>query len=384
MVLALAGVGVWGLYQTKPEPEQNDDGPRPVSLFVDNVEVEDVTLPVRTQGEVRPRTEIDLVGQVSGRIVAVSPKFVEGGSVVRGVTLIKIEDTDYQLAVIRAESRIAEAETNLALKLAAAEIAKRNWDDTVVGKPSPLALKLPQLAEAEAKLRAANADLSAARLNLARTNISVPFDGRVRTKLADIGQYVTAGAPLGRVYSTEVVEVRLPLTDRQLATLALPIGYEEEAGNGPEVLLSAVIATKIRTWTGRIVRTEAAIDSSTRVLYAIAEVEAPYGEGADDGMPLAVGLFVDAEIKGTVLRNAYVLPRSALRSGDTIYVVRDDGTLDIRIVDVVFSDPERVVLTRGVKLGEQVVTSPIQSPRQGMKVVAMERRTETRLGSLNR
>ncbi|MFQ5535185.1 MAG: efflux RND transporter periplasmic adaptor subunit [Sphingomonadales bacterium] len=384
LILGLGVVAVMGLHTTKPAPKQNQDEQRPVSLFVGKVRVEDVSLPVRTQGEVRPRTEIDLVAQVSGRIVSVSPSFVDGGPVEAGKTIIKIEDTDYRLEVTRAEARVAEARTQVALRQASAEIARRNWDDSIVGKPTALALKQPQLAEARARLLAAKADLTAARLNLERTNVSVPFNGRVRTKSVDVGQFVTAGLPLGRVYSTEIAEVRLPLTDAQLATLGLPIAFEETTGNGPKARFSAVVAGEERLWHGRIVRTEAAIDVGTRVLYAVAEVEAPYGAGADHGMPMAVGLFVLAEIEGRSIRNAYVVPRAALRSGNRIFVITDDATLDIRMVDVVYSDRDRVVLAGGVRPGEQVVVSPVRSPRQGMKVVALERDADRRVGRLTK
>lgn len=380
IVMGIAGFQI--LHATRPEPEKTDDGPRPVSLFVERVQVDDLALTINTSGEVRPRTEIDLVAQVSGRIVSVSRSFAAGGSIVKDATLIKIEDADYRLAVTRVEAQVAAARTRVELSKASAEIARRNWDDNVVGKPTPLALKLPQLAEAKANLRAAEAELASANLNLARTNISVPFDGRVRAKNADIGQYVTVGATLGRVYATDVAEIRLPLTDAQMATLGLPFGFEAEDGAGPRVVFDAFVAGQDRTWKGRIVRTEAAMDAATRVLYVIAEVTEPYGASADNGMPLAVGLYVNARIEGSELINALVIPRSALRAADKVYVVADDGTLDIRTVETGYTDRDRVVITRGLSAGEQVVVSTVRSPRQGMKVAALEHEASLHLASL--
>ncbi len=372
-VFALAIGAFVVLQKTKPEPEQTQEGPRPISLFVEEVKREDMKLTVNTQGEVQPRIEIDLVSQVSGRIVWASPNFVNGGKVEAGQPLIRIEAADYKYAVIRAEARVTEAETQVELRTAAAEVARKNWDNQIVGEPTALALKLPQLEEARAKLRSAQADLDAARLNLKRTEISVPFDGRVRSKGADLGQYVNAGAPLGRVYSTGVAEIRLPLTDVQMETLGLSIGFLPAKDSGPIVDFSAVVAGVERHWHGRIVRTEAAVDTSTRVVYAVAEVEAPYDAGADQGVPMAVGLFVDAKIEGEWLKQALVMPRRALRSTGTVFVVSKDDTLDIRLVDVVFSDQDKVVLGAGVSAGELVVVSPVIAPRQGMKVQAIER-----------
>ena len=372
-VFALAIGAFVVLQQTKPEPEQTQEGPRPISLFVEEVKREDMKLTVNTQGEVQPRIEIDLVSQVSGRIVWVSSNFVSGGKARVGEALIKIEPADYRFAVIRAEANVAAAETQVELKTAATEVARKQWDDEIVGEPTALALKLPQLGEARAKLRAAQADLDAARLNLKRTEISVPFSGRVRSKGADLGQYVSAGAPLGRVYSTQVAEIRLPLTDVQMETLGLAIGFQPAKDSGPIVDFSAVVAGVERHWEGRIVRTEAAVDASTRVVYAVAEVEAPYDAGADQGVPMAVGLFVDAKIEGEWLKQALVMPRQALRSAATVFVISEADTLDIRLVDVVYSDQDKVVLGAGVSAGERVVVSPVRAPRQGMKVQAIER-----------
>jgi RND family efflux transporter MFP subunit len=371
IVAGIAGFQV--LHATKPEPEKTDEGVRPVSLFVEKAQTDDLALTVDTSGEVRPRTEIDLVAQVSGQIISVSRNFVAGGSVIDGATLIKIEDADYRLAVTQAEAQVAAAETRVELSEASAEIARRNWDDNIVGKPTPLALKLPQLAEARANLRAAEAELESARLKLARTNITVPFNGRVRTKMADVGQYVSAGTLLGRVYSTDIAEIRLPLTDAQMATLGLPFGYEAEDGKGPRVIFDALVAGKSRSWEGRIVRTEAAVDAATRVLYVVAEVRDPYGDGADNGMPMAIGLYVNARIDGSELTDVLVIPRSALRSADKVYVVAEDGTLDIRTVEIGYTDRDRVVVTHGLSDGEQVVVSTVRSPRQGMAVVALDR-----------
>jgi multidrug efflux pump subunit AcrA (membrane-fusion protein) len=205
----------------------------------------------------------------------------------------------------------------------------------------------------------------------------------VRSKGADIGQYVNVGASLGRVYSAEVAEIKLPLTDAQMETLGLTIGYQPAKDAGPAVEFSAIVSGKERHWQGRIVRTESAVDASTRVVYAVAEVEAPYDAGSDQGVPMAVGLFVEAEIDGKELTNALVVPRNALRSANKVYVVTEEGTLDIRIVETGYTDRDCVVITRGLSEGDQVVVSTVRSPRQGMKVAALKREATLHLASLN-
>lgn len=373
VAVLVLGIGVvQALVATKPPPEKKDDSLRLVSLYVDKVTAETVVISVNTQGEVRPKTEIDLVPEVSGRIVRIADEFAEGAEFSPNATLVKIDDAEYKLAVVRAEARVAEAHTNLQRELANAQIKEEQWADRrTKGEPTPFALNEPQVAEARAKIRSAEAELAEARLNLGRTEIKVPFLGRVMEREAGVGQFVNAGTKLGRVFSTDRIEIRLPLTDMQLVELNLPLGYMASGDNAPKVDLTASVGNEVHRWQGRIVRTQAAVDQQTRLIYAIAEVYDPYGEGADSNMPLAVGLFVNAEIKGVREQDAFVIPRLALRNLDKVYVINDDSKLEIRTVNVLSTSEERVLLSGGVATGEQVVTSTIPAAVDGMQVQAI-------------
>ena len=375
LVLVGGIVLVQVLVAAKPEPDKIDEDARPVSLYVDEVKSELVTVSVKTQGEVRPKTEIDLIPQVSGRIVAMSESFNEGAEFAPDSMLLKIDDADYQVAAVRAEARVAEAQTALERELATAKIKEDEWSkDRQTEEPTQFALNLTQVAGAKANLRAARADLQKARLDLQRTEIRVPFYGRVRERNVGIGQYVTAGTKMGRVFSIATVEVRLPLTDAQLVELNLPMGYmtntPEEA---PSVSFSATLGNREYQWQGHIVRIDAAVDQETRLIYATAEVADPYGLGATDGMPMAVGMFVGAEIDGVSEQAAYVMPRLALRNQDKVYVINADNRLEIRTVSVLSTSEEWVLVTSGVNTGERVVTSTLPSAVDGMEVEAISR-----------
>ncbi len=370
LVIAL-GIGAYALlHAAKPEPEKKQEAPRALSVFVEPVERADVELQVNSQGTVRPRTEIAIVSQVAGRITAVSTEFTEGGVVEPGTSLIKIESTDYELALSQAEARVAEADFGVQQAKADADVAYQQLRNE--SGASDLALKKPQLAGAKARLKAANADLQLARINLSRTSIALPFKGRVTSTLVNVGQYVTPGMTLGRAFATDVVEIRLPLADSQLASLGLPIGYIATKKGGPSVALKATVAGQVQHWTGRLVRLDAAIDSDTRMLYGIAEVIDPYGSGASQHkMPLAVGLYVDATIAGRTVANEYLVSRQALRAGSQLYVVDGRGHLDIRKVQVTHSTSEDAVIASGLNPGDQVVISSIRNPIQGMALEAM-------------
>ncbi|TNE63865.1 MAG: efflux RND transporter periplasmic adaptor subunit [Alphaproteobacteria bacterium] len=373
VVLGVAIGSVAGLSAAKDAPAKTEEEARPVSLYVDSVQSENVKLTVRTQGEVRPKTEIDLIPQVSGRIVSINDVFAEGAGFDQGTTLIQIEDADYQLAVASAEARVAEAAVNLEKQMADARIKRKQWQEWVKdGEPTPLALNQPQVAEAQAKVRAAKADLDNAKLNLDRTKIRVPYQGRVLERKVGVGQYVSVGTTLGRVFATDKVEIRLPLTDDQLAELALPIGFVAKADNAPAVTLHATVAGVPHEWTGRIVRTHAAIDQQTRLIYAVAEVQDPYGAASDQGVPLAVGLFVSAEIESVVPQHAFVMPRTALRGDDQVYVIRD-GKMEVHTVEVMSTTADHVYVSAGVAAGDQVVTSAVRAAYDGMAATAITR-----------
>ncbi|WP_395373612.1 efflux RND transporter periplasmic adaptor subunit [Marinicella sp. W31] len=374
LVLVLSVFVVQALVAAKPKPEKKEKETRLVSLYVDEVQSDSVTLSVGTQGVVKPKTSIDLISRVNGHIVSISDSFAEGAEFDSGTLLIKIDDTDYQLAKIRAEAQVATAQVAVERELANAKIKQEQWNyKTQTGEPTPFALNKPQVAEAKALLRAAEADLAEAKLNIDRTEIKVPFKGRVTSRSIGEGQYITAGTVLGQVFSTDIAEVRLPLTDAQLAELDLPMGFMGTKENSPEVYFTAKVGLNNHVWKGHIVRTNASVDQQTRLIYAVAQIADPYGVGADNGVPFAVGMFVTADINGVNSQDAMVLPRMALRNADKVYVVNDESRLEIRTVEVLSTTTENVYVSSGVEPGEKVVTSTLTAAVDGMEVRALDR-----------
>jgi len=356
------------------KPKEKKRNFNTLAVIADYAKAEDVQLKVRTQGEVRPQVEIDLVPEVGGKIIYVSPNFIEGGIFKKGETLLRIEDADFKVAVIRAEASMAQAKQVLVREQAEGEIARQDYAELGRGEPSPLALREPQQAQARASLQAAEAEVESAKLNLSRTSVRAPFSGRVRSKTSDIGQFVTPGSRMGRIFSTDVAEVRLPLSDQQLAKLDLPLAYVAKSrADAPKVSLNTLVAGKVRQWQGRIMRTDSTYDTASRALFAIVEVSDPYGAGAsEDGVPLAPGLFVDADIVGKSFDNVITIPRDGLRPQDEVYVVDDKGKAEIRQVTVLDASPNRAVLTGGVSAGELVVLSPMERSRVEMTLKVLD------------
>ncbi len=337
---------------------------RPVLAVMADTAVSDtVQLKVNVQGQSRPRTEIDLVPEVGGKVITVSPKFISGGIFNKGDVLYRIDPSDYQVAVVRAQATVARAEQVLMREQSEGAIAKLDWDDLGNGKDATaLTLRQPQLLEAQASLQSAQADLDNAKIRLRRTAVTAPFNGQVREKFADIGQFVNPGARLGRIFSTDIAEVRLALSDADIARINLPLAFVAKSReSAPDVKLSATIGGKLREWDGKIMRTDAAYDPQTRSMYAIAEVLDPYGVGAADGeFPLAPGLFVDAAIAGKVIENVIIIPRDGLRPEDKVYTVNEEGIATSNDVIVVDTNPKRAVLLNGIEPGALVIVSALE------------------------
>ena len=322
-----------------------------------------ITLKILTNGEVKPLNEINLISQVSGQIVEAADEFVDGGIIKADSPLVWIDDRDYKLAVISAESRVAQASKLLEREIAESELAKNDWEELGLGEASPLTLRIPQLKEAEAAEKAALADLEKAKLNLERTIVKLPFQGIIREKRTGVGQFVGAGSVLATAFSTEEVLIALPLTDTELSYLGLPLAYEEaKPFTGPKVNFLSSISNKTFEWEGRIVRTAGSIDPPTRLVYVYAEVINPYQQSP----PLAIGMFVDAIIEGKTIEDGFLVPNSAINNNANIYVIDKNDNLEIRDIEVLGTENDYVIIKGEIIEGERVVVSPLNNAKIGM------------------
>ena len=370
-VLAAAVVGAFTMIQLKPEVDTRRPNVRPPIVRVATVEISDFPMVVKSQGTVSPRTESQLVPEVPGRVIWVSPSLVSGGFFETGETVLKIDPHDYRQFVVTAEAEVARAELRLEQEKAEVLLATKEWQDLGEGEAAPLTLRRPQLVDARAAVAAAEANLQNRRRDLDRTQIRAPYAGRVRQENVDIGQFVTTGSPLATIYAIDKAEIRLPLPDKELAYLDLPLVYRGERGEqlGPEVLLSANFAGADHQWQGRIVRTEGEIDPTSRMVHAVAQVTDPYGRVEDlERPPLAVGMFVQAEIQGVVAENVAVLPRAALRNDGRVLIVDSSNRLRFREADVFRQTNKVVVIRSGLASGEKVLLSPLGAVTDGMEV----------------
>ncbi|WKJ92370.1 efflux RND transporter periplasmic adaptor subunit [Methylomonas montana] len=374
VLLAAAGTA-WAIIAAKPQTVQQSAEPAIPKVNVVRVEPQSLRLNVMSQGVVTPRETIDLVSEVGGKLVQVHPAMVAGGFFAANELLLTIDPRDYDYAIVAAEAQLAEAQRVLINEQAQVEQAQSEWQALGEGEPSPLALRKPQLAEAQAKLKAAEADLAKAKLNRSRCELRAPFAGRVLSKQAGLGQYIPSGAVVARIYASDVAEIRLPIGTEQLAFLELPLGQNGKAGRWPTVTLRAELAGKPQRWQGRIVRSEAALDDNSGQLYLVAQVAEPFRE-TPDRPPLLSGLFVQAEIEGVRRDGLFTLPRTALSSLQQAKLVNAEQRLEIRQLEVLRQETEGVIIKAGLNPGERVVVSEMPVPVAGMKVNAVEAQSE--------
>lgn len=359
-------------YQNSKSAERKQDNDKKV--LVDTIEAEIVSLnfSVESQGTVRPRTETSLVSEVSGKIVSVAPEFVAGGFFRKDEMLLQIDPSDYEAGLKRAEAALASRKAKLADETARSEQALKDWKNMgKKGEPSDLGLRKPQMADAKANVSAAEADVQKARRDLERTRITVPYDGLVRQKQVDIGQYVTPGTRLAVTFAIDTAEVRLPLTHRNLDFLDLPSETEVKTSDKtfPPVTLSAERAGKTNTWQARIIRTEGVVDETSRVIYAVAQVIDPYGVlGQSDQQELKIGTFVNASIEGLPANNVVVLPRYVLRADNTVLVANAKNELEILPVIVLRAEPKQVYLSSGIEGGAKVIITTLDAPVPGTRL----------------
>jgi RND family efflux transporter MFP subunit len=379
IVLVILGVlGKWALTASKPEmKKRKPTAPVPMVRTI-RIKTGPQAVHVVGEGTVRPLRAINLVPQVGGKVVYVSPALVNGGNFSKGDTLLRIDPVDYQLAVTLAEAKVKNSESLLRLAEEEAAAAREEWrllradDSKGAGKPPPLVAKEPQLAAAEANLKADRADLDWALLNLERTTLKAPFEGRVSQEDVGIGQYVSPGQTLADLYSTEAAEIVLPLEDEDAFWFHVP-GFSPGKGPGASAVVMARLAGREQTWLGKVVRTEGELDERTRTINVVVRVERPYANKP----PLAVGLFVTVDIEGHTLPSATLIPRSALHQGNMVWVVDGDDRLRFRKVDLARIQGDQALVKAGLEDGERVVTTPLTVVTDGMAVRTAQVREET-------
>lgn len=344
---------------------------RPIPETVVKVEVIEASrgnypVIVSTNGTIQADTRGNMVSQIRGEIVNVSDNFKNGGSFKAGDVLIEVDRRDYQAEVSQAISAVSQAQANLEQEQALAKQAERDWKRLGKTGPTPiLVARKPQMAAAKAQAESAKARYETAQLNLDRTSITAPYDGRVIQRNAVLGQYVSIGTNLAEIFSTDGVEVRLPVSQDEYTQLGLDQLYSDTAAP-ITVVINSQLGSQQYQWNAVVTRTDSTFDLTTRQIDVIAEVIDPFGKSGNTP-PLKIGQFVNADIQGRVMENVITVPNKSLREGSYVFTAQG-GTLTRTPITIAWQDDKNAVISAGLNEGDIVVTTSLNSTLAGAKV----------------
>ncbi len=325
---------------------------------------------VPAMGTVVPSREVVLKAQVSGKVLSLHPEFIEGGYIKENAEILQIDPEDYELTVTLAEAKVKDAESGLELAEEEANAAKEEWrllykdDADTNGKPPPLAAKEPQLAAAQARLKAEQAELKKAELDLKRTSVRAPFNGIVRTKSVEVGSLVTPQDPLAELVGVDKYWIQVSVPVDYLKWISVP---NRKGKKGSQV---RVVHQSGYERTGEVIELLGDLETEGRMARILVAVMDPLGlkDSRETTRPLLIGEYVRVEVEGSQLTQVFRIPRIALREDDTVWLVGEDSTLDIRPVTTIWRDTQTVFLDQGLNPGDRVIVSDLAAPVEGMKI----------------
>jgi RND family efflux transporter MFP subunit len=374
VVIVVVAIGLAKIMSSLREsPEKKTQNVSAPLLNAIQVHPESLQMTVQGFGTVKPRMKVQVVPQVSGKVTQCHPQLVNGGFFKADEPLVVIEQTDYALAVESAAAAVAQAEVKVEQEKAEADVAHQEWEQLHPDKQpdSILVFREPQIRNAQAQLKAAKARLAKAELDLERTTMTMPFDGRIVKTSIDVGQFITAGAPVATVYRTDIVEIVVPLEDAELEWFDLPLNSNHNTDNSfAAATVFAEFAGTEHTWAGQLVRTEGQIDPKSRMVHVVAQVADPFK--TELGCPpLTPGMFVRVDIQGRQIKDIYRLPRYSIRQGAEVWVASGTGEINkltIQPVNIVRMDRDFAYVSGGLNDGDFVITSALGTVTNGMSV----------------
>jgi RND family efflux transporter MFP subunit len=355
---------LWLLGQVQPDPVE--DAPAP-DVIVQILTPEDIQVTINSTGTTKPLTQTVLNAEVGGEVIYRSKKFSEGSSVLAGEILAKIDDTDLQLQYKSALLQLANAEVQYSLQVAESEVAKEAWDKLGKGKGSDLALKKPQLKQTEALMEVAKAQVNSAKKKLNKTEIVAPYAGRIQSSNIDIGTTIVPGQPLGAMYTSSEIEVTLSVKDNDLQFLSIPMdGRKLNPSEQAKVSIKSFYKGRNQTWEGKLERVDGVIDPITRMINLIAVFKNDFIETDKPSLP--IGLFVEAQIDGIILKNVFRVPVNAISENNEVFIIDKNNQLQSRSILVLKKYNEFVIAKDNLKAGERLVITKLSTASNGITV----------------
>ena len=373
LVLIVLAAGAWASVQMTSNPSGPTRTAEDASEYrplVETVTVQAEDAPVRIVGfgSLQARYRVSVTPQVGGKVMRIHPQLRAGGGGAQGGVLVEIDQRDYELALQRAEADVVLRKKDLEIELAEGRAAREEWAQLNPGEDvPPLVAREPQIAAARGALRSAEAQVTQAELDLERTIIAAPFDGRVTSSTVEAGQVIATNSTIAEIYDTSVFEVPVPIETDDLVWITLPSTSGASGVETPITLATVHIDVGgLRdSVKGQVVRLEGEIDSSTRLVNVVVSIDT--ADLSPRARMLAMpGLYVEVELHGPTLPDVVRLDRAMMRDNGQVWIV-DADRLVLTQPEVVYAD-NTCLLVRGLGHESRIVTSSLEIVTSGMLV----------------
>ncbi len=378
LVIGLALLAAQALMLFGPTVPKTSRGVKPTFVEVLTARVQDEQAIIVAYGTVQVHQRLIVQPEINGRVVKLNPRFVLGETLNKGAALLQIDPRDYRVAVDEQRAFLAKAEFDLKVELGNQAVAKREWSllnpsaGEVTALSRQLALRRPHLKEKRIALVAAKSRLRKAQLNLRRTILRAPFNALVLNESVEMGQLINTQSSVATLVGTDEFRVQVSVPIRQLEWIAFPdAGHPQgslvrvirERGSGEPVVRYGTVVELLGdvTQNGRM----------ARVLVSLAdplELEKP----ARVRRPLLLGEYVRVEIEGPELHDVLVVPRDVIREGTRVWIKNSENQLEVRPVEVVLSRKDTVLISQGLRDGEEIITSQVPAAIPGLLLQTLD------------
>lgn len=351
VIITATAIMIYIIFANPPQMKKEITKVSKIQVEVKNLNKEKFQVFLDSYGTAQASTKTTLTSQVSGKIIFINENFKNGAYFKKGDLLVQIEDEDYKADVKIANAQLILAKQTLLEEQAKAKQAKEDWKKfNIDEKPDNLVLRVPQLQSAIATVEAKEADLQKAKLNLNRTKILAPYDGRVIEKSISIAQVISNNAQIGTIFSNDNIEVRLPIKNKDLNLIDINLDAKVE--------FISQLSNKI--YEGKIVRSESTIDENTKQLYLIAQID-------ENISNLKIGEYLKAKIEAKKLENVIIIPNETIYQSSYVYVQKD-GILEKRVIEISWQNDEYAVISNGLKENDNLILTTLGSVKSGTKV----------------
>jgi len=374
IIIALGVLGAWWLVANRPRAQREQVEPIPPLAQVVEAKRTTERITIAAMGTVVPAKRVVLQPEVSGRIVTQSPQLLPGGLFTKGDVILQIDRRDYEPAVKQQEAAVEQARLEVQLEKGRQVIAEREWklleEDIALDQSSQdLALRKPQQKNANVALEAARSTLEQARLQLERTTVYAPFNAVVQEEFVDEGQLVSPQTQLATLIGTDRfwVQVSIPVDRLRWLTFS---GTEASGESSVRVIQEVTGEVSIGR-SGRLARLVGDLDPVGRMARVLVEIDDPLGLNAKKnpaGIPLMLGAYVRVEIEAGKAEEVFLLPRTAIREGDQVWIAGEEDRLEVRPVEVLWRSKDTVLIRNGLREGDRVVRNSIPLPIPNMKL----------------